>query len=58
MVSLRDKIIKLNALVGEDEYSDWEDTFITSVQKYKDDTTRMTEKQLTVVERIYSEYFQ
>jgi hypothetical protein len=56
--SLREKIEELGKLLESGESSgmlnDFEYDFINSMAKYKEDTTKLTEKQVTCLDRIYT----
>ncbi len=61
MVSIKDMIASLNGLTGTKDVSKWEDEFITSVveqvERNRGDTSRISGKQLDVIERIYKKHF-
>ena len=56
-VSIGAQVAQLEGLLGCDEVSEWEEGFITSVLRHKEDTTKLTEKQLMVIQRLYNEHF-
>jgi hypothetical protein len=60
MKSLGQKIKQCGGLIGTPDVSEWEGNFLESVLERSGDgadTTRLSEKQVEVVERIYSKHF-
>lgn len=60
MKSLGQKLKQLAGLVGTSDVSEWEAGFLKSVLDRSiqgEDTTRLTEKQVAVVERIHAKHF-
>jgi hypothetical protein len=57
MKSLTQQIERLEAMVGTKDLSDWETDFVINIAQYKDDTSRLSEKQLTVLDRLYRKHF-
>lgn len=58
--SITTKVKRIAGLVGTKDVSDWEDEFIRSVlQKTRngDDTRPLSEKQIDVIDRIFSKNF-
>jgi hypothetical protein len=53
-------IKRIAGLAGTKDVSDWEDEFITSIVHRShngDDTTKLSERQIAVVERIFNKHF-
>jgi hypothetical protein len=51
---------KCSGLVGTKDVTDWEDEFLTSIVKQTkegDDTTKLSEKQIDVIQRIHDKNF-
>jgi myo-inositol catabolism protein IolC len=57
MKSLTQQIERLEAMVGTKDLSDWETDFVINIAYYKDDTSRLSEKQVTTLERLYRKHF-
>jgi hypothetical protein len=60
VASITAMVKKLAGLVDTKDVTDWENSFLQSVlakTKDGDDTRCLTEKQITVLERIYSKHF-
>ena len=60
MKSIGQKIMQLEGLGGTSAVTDWEADFIESVVEKTDggkNTTNLTEKQLSVIDRIYGKHF-
>ena len=60
MASLNLMVKRVAALQGTSDVSDWESDFIASVvEKTRggDDTSSLTERQITVVERLFNKHF-
>ncbi len=60
MASLNTMVKKCAGLVGTKDVTPWEDQFLQSVLEKTGDgnnTTRLTEKQISVLERIYGKNF-
>lgn len=60
MKSLAQKIKQCEGLIGTRDVTDWEGEFLQSVvdrSSAGEDTTRLSPKQVEVVERIYSKHF-
>jgi hypothetical protein len=57
MRSLGKQIELLSGLVGTKDVSEWESNFIESVEKHKSDTSRLTEKQVEIIERLHNQHF-
>jgi hypothetical protein len=61
MASLNTMVKKVAGLADTRDVSDWENQFIKSVVEKTsngDDTRSLTEKQITVLERIHSKHFE
>lgn len=60
MASLNNMVKRCAGLIGTKDVSDYEDEFLKSIVKRTnegDNTTRLTEKQIDVLERIYEKNF-
>lgn len=60
MKSIGAMIMQLSALTGSSDLNQWEHDFVVSVTTVTYDgvdTSRITEKQIAVVERIYRKHF-
>ena len=60
MASLNLMVKRLAGLQGTRDVSEWEDQFISSVleaTRNGDDTRALTERQITVVERLFRKHF-
>jgi hypothetical protein len=60
MTSLNTMVKRISGLAGTNDVSDWEDDFILSIVEQTDEgnnTTSLTEKQITVIERIFHKNF-
>ena len=60
MTTLNTMVKRVSGLQGTHDVSDWEDEFIASiVEKTRggDDTSRLPEKQIEVLERIFRKHF-
>lgn len=57
MKSIAQQIERLESMVGTKDLSDWETDFVINLAHYKDDTSRLSEKQVTIVERIFAKHF-
>jgi hypothetical protein len=60
MTTLNTMVKRVSGLQGTHDVSDWEDEFIASiVEKTRggDDTSRLSEKQIEVLERIFRKHF-
>ncbi len=60
MKSIGAKIKQIAALHDTSDVSEWENGFIASIVEITDhgqDTTRLTEKQLAVIDRLYRKHF-
>ena len=61
MASLNTMVKKCAGLVDTTDVSDWENQFLKSVVEKTaqgDNTTSLTEKQIGVLERLYSNHFE
>lgn len=59
-VSIHTMLTQIHALHGTADVTQWENNFIDSVWRWSDDgrdTSRITEKQITQIERIWSRHF-
>lgn len=59
-VSVGTMLKQIDALCGTRDVTDWEDEFIASVVQRSNggkDTTRLTEKQVEIIERIHKKHF-
>ena len=59
-VSIGTQIKQLSGLIGTGDLTPWEQEFMQSLverSRTGEDTTRLSEKQVGVVERIYSKHF-
>ena len=57
-VSVRSMLAQIEGLRGTDDLTQWEDQFVGAVcEKARTDTTVLSSKQVTIVERIYREHF-
>lgn len=59
-MTLNTMVKRIAGLQGTTDVSEWEDEFITSVLEQTrngDNTTSLTEKQITVVERLFHKHF-
>jgi hypothetical protein len=60
MASLNTMVKRIAGLAGTNHVTEWESQFIESVlarTKQGDDTRPLTEKQIDVIERIFSKHF-
>lgn len=60
MTSINTMVKRISGLAGTNDVSDWEDDFILSIVEQTDEsdnTTSLTEKQITVIERIFRKNF-
>ncbi len=60
MASLNSMVKRVSGLAGTHDLNDWETDFVNSIAEQTDDgdnTTSLTEKQITVLERIHSKHF-
>jgi hypothetical protein len=59
MISTNQMIDKLAGMVGTRDLSDWETTFVERLVERKDagQVTKLTEKQLEVLERLHAKHF-
>ena len=60
MVSLGTKVKQICAMIGNSDLSEWEADFISSVDgktRGGEETRGLTEKQVGVIERIWSKHF-
>ncbi len=60
MKSLGQKIAQLEGLIGTRDVTSWEDGFIAGLVQRTNagkDTTRLTERQVEVAEKIYDRHF-
>ncbi len=58
--SLRIMIVKLSAMLGTEDLSEWEEGFVESIaEKSKNGTitTALSEKQVAAIDRLYSKHF-
>jgi hypothetical protein len=61
MTTLNTQVKRVAGMLGTKDLSDWEVSFVQSlVEKTKngDDTRSLTEKQVTVLERIHNKHFE
>ena len=61
MTSLNTMVKKCAGLVGTKDVTPWEDQFLQSVLEKTaqgDNTTSLTEKQVDVLQRLYSKHFE
>lgn len=61
MASLNVMVKKCAGLIGTKDVTDWEDDFLTSIAKQTkegDDTTKLSEKQIDVIQRIHDKNFE
>lgn len=56
-VSIRDMIKALEQLVISKELTEWQDRFVMSVSKYKDDTSKLSDKQVDIIDDLYHKHF-
>ncbi|HYE38178.1 hypothetical protein [Methylocaldum sp.] len=60
MLSLGTQIKSLMGLLELDDFTSWETDFVSSVARQTregQDTTRLTEKQIEVIERLHKKHF-
>lgn len=60
MASLNNMVKQCSGMLGTNDLSPWEGDFIASLvdqTKNGDNTTSLTEKQITVLERIFKKHF-
>lgn len=60
MASINIMVKQVSGLLGTNDLSDWEDDFMRSIVERTrdgDDTTMLTEKQITRLERIFRKHF-
>lgn len=60
MASLNTMVKRVSGLLDTKDLSDWEDDFVRSITERTrdgDDTTALTEKQITCLERIFHRHF-
>ena len=57
MRSIRQQIELIEGLLGTDDVSDWEQSFIESVARHKSDTSKLSERQVEIIERIHDKHF-
>lgn len=60
MAALTTMVKRLAGCVGTHDLSDWEDDFVRSILEQSrdgDDTTRLSEPQITIIERIFRRHF-
>lgn len=60
MKSISQQILLLEGLIDTTDISEWESEFLTSIMEKTAQgkvTSNLTEKQLAVIERIYSKHF-
>lgn len=60
MISIGTMIKRIAGLQGTKDVSDWENKFISSIDGMTnggDETTRLTEKQVEIIERIHNKHF-
>lgn len=60
MASLNTMVKRVSGLLDTHDLSDWEDDFVRSIVERTrdgDDTTALTEKQITCLERIFRKHF-
>lgn len=60
MTTLNTMVKAVAGLAGTTDVTDWESDFIESIDERTDggkNTTSLTEKQITVLERIYNKHF-
>lgn len=60
MISVGNMIKQCSGLLGTKEVSEWEDDFLTNVYERTDggkDTTKLSPKQVSAIERIYKKNF-
>jgi hypothetical protein len=61
MKSINAQIKQLSGLLGTDDVTEWEEEFIHSINQKTNNgqnTTALTEKQLTIIERIYKKNYE
>lgn len=61
MKSIDQMLQRLSGLLGTDDLTDWEQEFLSSViarvHANHGDTTRLSERQVDVVERLFNKHF-
>lgn len=60
MVSITTMVKQVGGLMGTKDLTDWENLFVSNILEKTaqgDNTTSLTEKQIGVIERIYSKHF-
>jgi len=58
MASVKTMLEQLRGMVGSDDLTEWENSFVEDVyDRYSDNTTNMSSKQVETVERIWSKHF-
>lgn len=60
MTTLNTMVKRISGLAGTSDVTDWEDDFIQSVVEQTDEgdnTTSLSEKQISVIERIFRKNF-
>ena len=60
IVSIGAQIKQLSGLIGTNDVSEWEDSFLLNMTKRTDDgarTSHLSEKQVETIARLYREHF-
>ena len=56
-VSLTVMIRQLQGLLGKNGTSDFENSFISNVQKFEKNTTQLSDKQVDIIDQLYKKHF-
>jgi hypothetical protein len=56
-VSQKEKLTQVSGMLGTPDLSDWEASFIESLQRFAKDTTGMSDKQAEKLDQIWSKHF-
>lgn len=61
MTSIDNMIQRLSGLLGTDDLTEWEQEFLSSViakvKAWNGDTTRLSERQVDVIDRLFGKHF-
>lgn len=57
VVSVKVMLEQIAAMLGTDDLTEWETSFVEGVQRNASDTTRLSGKQVEVIERIWRKHF-
>lgn len=57
MKSTRQMIEQCEGLLGTGDVNEWEGKFINTLLRFKENTARLSEKQIEILERIYNKHF-